>query len=90
MPFQEGEMNRFEAVRNQKGEGMVKTLLFLVILGAAGYAGYVYLWPMVTGGNAPAASAPASINGGKPIAGSPAAAAVQGSEAAGEVMGSGR
>jgi hypothetical protein len=90
MTFQEGEMNSFQNVRNQKGEGMVKALLFLVVLGAAGYAGYVYLWPLVAGADKPAASAPSTVNGGQPMAGSPAAAAVQGSEAAGEVMGSGR
>lgn len=83
-------MNPVEEVRNQKGDGLLKTLLFLLILGAAGYAGYVYLWPMVAGGNRPAASAPTTINGGKPVAASPAGAAVQGSEAAGEVLGSGR
>lgn len=83
-------MNPFKGIRNQKGEGMVKVLLFVLILGAAGYAGYVYLWPMVAGGDKPAASAPSTINGGQPMSGSPAAAAVQGSEAAGEVMGSGR
>ncbi len=83
-------MSSFPNLRNQKGEGMVKTLLFLLILGAAGYAGYVYLWPMVSGGDTSAASAPSTLNGGKAIAGSPAGAAVQSSEAAGEVMGSGR
>jgi len=70
---------------------MVKTLLILLILGAAGYAGYFYLWPMVGGGNnTPAASAPSTLNNGQPIAGSAAGAAVQGAQAAGEVMGSGR
>ena len=93
MSLQEDTVNPFKSVRNQKGEGMVKILLVLLILGAAGYAGYVYLWPMVAGGDKPAASAPtpvAALNGGQPIAGSMSGAAVQGSQAAGEIMGSGR
>lgn len=71
----------------QKGEGMVQNLLFILVLAGLGYAGYVYLWPMVAGPEPAAAGTPAA---GGAKAGSPAGAAVQGAAAAGEVYGSGR
>jgi|GEM_PF-2894337 len=74
---------------NQKGEGMVQNLLFLVILAGIGYAGYVYLWPMVSGPSSPATQTAAPPTADQK-AGSMAGAAVQGAAAAGEVYGSGR
>jgi len=73
---------------NQKGEGMVQNILFVLILAGLGYAGYTYLWPMVSGPSTPAAQTAAPA--GDPKAGSMAGAAVQGAAAAGEVYGSGR
>lgn len=74
---------------NQKGEGMVQNLLFLLVLAGLGYAGYVYLWPMVSGPSPPASQAVAPA-AGDPKAGTMSGAAVQGAAAAGEVYGSGR
>lgn len=74
---------------NQKGEGMVQNLFFLVVLLALGYVGYVYLWPMVSGPST-SVSQTAVPATGDPKAGSMAGAAVQGAAAAGEVYGSGR
>ncbi len=80
---------------NQKGEGMVSTILILIVLAGAGYAGYVYLWPMVSGSDKPvpqAASAevtptPSETTG---KAGGMAGAAVQAGQAAGDLYSSGR
>ena len=71
------------------GEGMVQNLLFLIVLAGLGYAGYVYLWPMVAGPGTPKTqtAAPAA---GDPKPGSMAGAAVQGAAAAGELYSSGR
>ena len=79
---------------NQKGEGLVSTLLILALLAGAGYAGYVYLWPMVSGPDKPAPAAAAQVtpvpaeSTGK--AGGMAAAAVQAGQAAGDLYSSGR
>ena len=75
---------------NQKGEGALKTVLLLFILVGAAYAGYVYLWPMLSGPGSQATSAGPTPTPGEAKAGSPAAAAVQGAQAAGELYSSGR
>lgn len=83
-------MKKFQNLQDQKGEGMFKLLLLAALLIGGGYFALQHFG--VLGDNTPA-SAPtpvAALNGGQPIASSPAGAAVQGSEAAGEVMGSGR
>lgn len=68
---------------------MVKLLLLAALLIGGGYYALQY-FGVLGGSNAPSASAPSTLNGGQPIAGSMSGAAVQGSQAAGEVMGSGR
>ena len=76
-------------IQSEKGEGLVKLLLLAALLIGGGYFALQYFG--LLGDKAPdAASAPSTLNGGQPVAGSPAAAAVQGSQAAGEVLGSGR
>lgn len=82
-------MNSLRLFQNQKGEGMVKLLLLAALLIGGGYYALQY-FGILGNQESNAASAPSTINGGQPIAGSPAGAAVQGAEAAGEVMGSGR
>ena len=75
---------------DQKGEGMVSNLIVLVVLIALGYVGYVYLWPMaVKADNTQSANA-TPVPAKDAPAGSPAAGMVQGAQAAGEVLGSGR
>lgn len=69
----------------QKGEGAVKTILLLVILAGAVYAGYVYLWPMLSGPSPAPQTAAATPVPGDAKAASPAAAAVQGANALGEI-----
>jgi hypothetical protein len=75
---------------NQKGEGMVSNIIVLLIVGALGYVGYVYLWPMAvkadSGQTTNATPGPLKNTGGS----SPAANMVQGAQAAGEVAASGR
>ena len=86
-------MKRRTYFQNQKGEGLVKAILMLALLAVAGYFGYQYLWPMVngSGGNNPTALAQGTPTPGDgTVAGSPAAQQVQGAQAAGELMGSGR
>ncbi len=78
-----------------RGEGPLMPVLFLVILGALAYAGYVYLWPMVAGTDKPSQQTSSTDPTPTPetkgtLAGSPAAQQVQGAQAAGELMGSGR
>ncbi len=78
-------MTTSNLVNNERG-GVFQTLVLIAILVGGGYYALKYfgfLGP-INGTSAP------PLNGGKPIAASPAAQAVQGSEAAGEVMGSGR
>ncbi len=75
---------------SQKGEGALKTILLLFILAGALYAGYIFLWPMVSGPGSQSASADATPTPGEAKAGSPAAAAVQGAQAAGDLYSSGR
>ena len=75
---------------SQKGEGALKTILLLFVLAGAVYAGYVFLWPMVSGPGSQTASADATPTPGEAKAGSPAAAAVQGAQAAGDLYSSGR
>ena len=82
-------MNRTEVLNNESGEGMMKLVLLAALLIGGGYFALQYFG--VLGDKPPnAASAPSTLNNGQPTAGSPAGAAVQGAEAAGEVMGSGR
>lgn len=83
-------MEPFKGIQNQKGEGLLKLLLILAILIGGGYFALKYFGVIGGPDSNAAASAPSTLNGGKSIAGSPAAAAVQGSEATGEVLGSGR
>jgi hypothetical protein len=75
----------------QKGEGAFSTILLLVFLAGAAYAGYVYLWPMVSGSekSAPPTAESTPVPGGAK-ASSPAGAAVQGAEALGELSSGGR
>ena len=75
---------------SQKGEGALKTILLLFVLAGAAYAGYVFLWPILSGPDCQSASAGATPTPGEAKAGSPAAAAVQGAAAAGEIYSSGR
>jgi len=82
-------MKSFQRVQSQKGQGLFKLLLLVAIL-IGGYFALKYFGVIGSPGSNPAASAPGTLNGGKPVAGSLAGAAVQGSEAAGEVLGSGR
>lgn len=41
---------------NQKGEGMVSNIIALIVVGALGYVGYVYLWPMAVKADNPRAA----------------------------------
>ena len=75
---------------SQKGEGALKTILLLFVFAGAAYAGYVFLWPMLSGPDSQAASAGPTPTPGEAKAGSPAAAAVQGAQAAGDLYSSGR
>ena len=76
---------------DQRGEGAFSTILLVIFLAGLAYAGYVYLWPMVSGPENPV---PQTANStpvpGDAKAGSPAAAAVQGAEALGELSSGGR
>ncbi|HVZ81093.1 MAG TPA: hypothetical protein VHE12_09930 [bacterium] len=75
---------------DQKGEGMVMNLILLAVVVALGYVGYVYLWPMVDKPGTTQASNATPVPGKDAPAGSPAAGMVQGAEAAGDVLSSGR
>lgn len=82
-------MKKFKVLQNQKGEGVFKLLLLAALLIGGGYFALQY-FGLLGDKTSTTASSPSTLNGGQPIAGSPAGAAVQGTEAAGEVMGSGR
>ncbi len=73
-------------VNNERG-GVFQTLILIAILVGGGYYALKYFGFL---GPISADTAAVTLNGGKPIAASPAGQAVQGAEAAGEVMGSGR
>ena len=81
---------------DQKGEGPLIPILLLCLFGGLIYAGYIYLWPLVAGTDKPpaqAASIDATPTPGEAkgtLASSPAAQQVQGAQAAGELLGSGR
>ena len=75
---------------DQKGEGLLKMIILALVLIGGGYFALQYFG--VLGNGSPAQNAPqaaATPNGGA-MAGSPAAAAVQQSQAMGELAGSGR
>jgi hypothetical protein len=75
---------------DQKGEGMVSTIILVVVLAGLGYVGYVYLWPMATKADNAKSANTTPVPAKDAPAGSPAAGMVQGAQAAGEVLGSGR
>ena len=73
---------------NSKGEGQLGLIIFIAFLAAVGYFGWKYFWPKDKPAQAEQPKALDANAGAR--AGSPAAAAVQGAEAAGELLGSGR
>ena len=82
-------MNRSKLLKNDQGEGAIQMILLAALLIGGGYYALQY-FGFLGDKPAPAASAPSTLNGGQAIAGSPAAAAVQGAEAAGDLLSSGR
>lgn len=86
-------MRNFNQIKLQKGEGIIGLLIFLAVVAGIGYGVYVYFNPTPTGSGATGqevSATPTPSNGNGAQAGSPAGAAVQGAQAAGELMGSGR
>ena len=75
---------------DQRGEGVVSNLIMLVVVIALGYVGYVYLWPMAVKADSGQTAAATPVPGRDAPAGSPAAGMVQGAQAAGDVLSSGR
>ena len=76
---------------DSKGEGPLMPVLIVVILAGLAYAGYVYIWPMVSGPSSqPSVAQVTPTPGGEQKAGSMAGAAVQGAQAAGDLLSSGR
>jgi flagellar basal body-associated protein FliL len=75
---------------NSKGEGPLIPVLIIVILAGLAYAGYVYLWPMLSGPSSQPSLAQVTPTPGEAKAGSMAGAAVQGAQAAGDLLSSGR
>jgi hypothetical protein len=75
---------------NEKGEGMLQMIILAAILIGGGYFALQYFGFL--GNNTPAPNAPqaATTPTGGSMAGSPAASAVQQSQALGELQGSGR
>ena len=75
---------------DQKGEGLLKMIILAAILIGGGYFALQYFG--ILGNGTPAQTTPqaAATPGTAPMAGSPAAAAVQQSQALGELQGSGR
>jgi hypothetical protein len=74
--------------QSSKAEGQLGLILFIAVLAAIGYFGYKYLWPK----DKPVqAVQPKTLDpkGGAP-SGSLAGQQVQGAQAAGELLGSGR
>ncbi len=75
---------------NEKGEGMLKMILLAAILIGGGYFALQYFGFLGNGNPAQTAPQAAVTPTGGAMAGSPAAAAVQQSQALGELQGSGR
>ena len=69
---------------NQKGEGELGLILLIAFFAAIGYFGYKYFWPA----DKPAVAAEKKAL--DPRGGSLAGQQVQGAQAAGELLGSGR
>ena len=75
---------------DQKGGGMVTNLILLAALVGLGYVAYAYLWPMAVKADSGQATNGTPVPAKDAPAGSPAAGMVQGAQAAGDVMSSGR
>ena len=77
-------MTAFPGPLNAKGEGMIKLILVGGLLIGGGYYALKHF------GLLDPAPPSAALKSGQPTAGSPAGAAVQGAEAAGDLLSSGR